>query len=85
MLNRLRRARCRNDRQNGARDNERESDGFHAIPHRRRPPPLRPLLRPLLLRLLCPRWLAERCELPLEYPENASELAPLRVVARWLV
>jgi len=45
--------------------------------HRRRPPPLR---EPLLLRLLWPRELADRCDAPLEYPENASDPPPLRCV-----
>jgi hypothetical protein len=40
----------------------------------------RPLLRPPpeLLRLRWPRELADRVELPLEYPENASDRVPLR-------
>jgi hypothetical protein len=37
-----------------------------------------------LPRLFCPRWLAERSERPLEYPENASELAPLRCRVLWV-
>src|SRR3954453_2161855 len=49
--------------------------------HRRLPPPLRePPLRELLLRLLWPRELADRCDAPLEYPENASDPPPLRCV-----
>jgi hypothetical protein len=39
---------------------------------RRRPPP------PPLLLLRVPRELAARVELPLEYPENASDPVPLR-------
>jgi hypothetical protein len=57
---------------------------FESVCHRRRPPPLRerpPPLRALLLRLVCPRELADRCDDPLEYPEKASELAPLLCVA----
>ena len=52
-------------------------DGSH---RRREPPPPRELLR---LRL--PRWLAARSDLPLEYPENASDLVPLRSpLVRWV-
>jgi hypothetical protein len=46
---------------------------------RRRPPP--PPLDRELLRLVFPRELAARSERPLEYPENASDLVPLRSVA----
>jgi hypothetical protein len=42
---------------------------------RRRPPPPPPL------RLRVPRELAARVELPLEYPENASDFVPLRSAA----
>jgi len=42
---------------------------------RRRPPPPPPD------RLRVPRELAARVELPLEYPENASDFVPLRSVA----
>jgi len=45
--------------------------------HRRLPPPPR---EPLLLRLDCPRELADLCDVPLEYPEKASEPPPLRCV-----
>jgi len=46
--------------------------------HRRRPPP--PPLDRELLRLCVPRELAARSERPLEYPEKASDLVPLRSV-----
>jgi hypothetical protein len=46
--------------------------------HRRRPPPPPPRE---LLRLWAPRELAARSDFPLEYPENASDLVPLRVAA----
>ena len=44
--------------------------------HRRRPPPPPPPRE--LLRLRCPRSLEDRCDAPLEYPENASEPPLLR-------
>jgi hypothetical protein len=50
------------------------------VDQRRRLPPPRELL---LLR--CPRSLAARVDLPLEYPENASERVPLLSVAVRLV
>jgi len=45
---------------------------------RRRPPP--PPRDRELLRLCVPRELAARSERPLEYPEKASDLVPLRSV-----
>src|SRR3954466_7309553 len=49
-----------------------------SIPRQRRRLP--PELRELLLRLRCPRSLAFPADLPLEYPEKASERVPLRSV-----
>ena len=49
---------------------------FAIVQRRRPPPPLRE--RPLLPRLAPPRWLADRSDLPEEYPEKASDLAALR-------
>src|SRR5262249_44937909 len=57
----------------GQRERDSDEDGSC---HRRLPPPPRELLR-----LLCPRWLDDRCDFPLEYPENASELLLLRCEA----
>jgi hypothetical protein len=52
---------------------------FVAIPQRRRPPP--PRERPPPPRLAPPRWVADRVDRLLEYPENASELRALGCLA----
>src|SRR5262249_8355452 len=75
-LRRLCRGRRDERREQHAGQDQGKESAMHdfTLLYRRLPPPP---LRLLLLRLRCPRSLEARDDFPLEYPENASVLAPL--------